>query len=69
MLRQFHVDWFVNPYVHESTSEDGKTLTFVTEALEDIPPGWRARETYILSGARGVAPLAPPWDRETLEGR
>jgi hypothetical protein len=50
VLRQFHVEGFVNQYVHESTSEDGKTLTFVTEAIENIPPGWRARETYILTG-------------------
>jgi hypothetical protein len=50
VLRQFHVEGFVNQYVHESTSEDGKTLTFVTEAIENIPPGWRARETYLLAG-------------------
>jgi len=50
VLRQFHVEGFVNQYVHESTSEDGKTLTFVTEAIENIPPGWRARETYRLLG-------------------
>lgn len=50
VLRQFHVEGFVNQYVHESTSEDGKTLVFVTEAIENIPAGWRARETYILVG-------------------
>jgi hypothetical protein len=51
VLRQFHVEGFVNQYVHESTSEDGKTIVFVTEAIENIPPGWRARETYMLVGA------------------
>jgi hypothetical protein len=50
VLRQFHVEGFVNQYVHEGTSEDGKTLTFVTEAIENIPLGWRARETYVLIG-------------------
>ena len=50
VLRQFHVEGFVNQYVHESTSDDGKTLIFVSEAIENIPPGWRARETYILAG-------------------
>ncbi len=50
VLRQFHVEGFVNQYVHESTSEDGKTITFVTEAIENIPPGWRGRETYVLTG-------------------
>jgi hypothetical protein len=50
VLRQFHVEGFVNQYVHESTSEDGNTLTFVTEAIENVPAGFRARETYILLG-------------------
>jgi hypothetical protein len=50
VLRQFHVEGFVNQYVHESTSDDGKTLIFVSEAIENVPPGWRARETYILAG-------------------
>jgi len=49
VLRQFHVEGFVNQYVHQSTSEDGKTFVFVTEAIENIPPGWRARETYVLT--------------------
>jgi hypothetical protein len=50
VLRQFHAEGFVNQYVHEATSEDGKTLVFVTEAIENIPPGWRARETYVIAG-------------------
>lgn len=50
VLRQFHVEGFVNQYLHESTSADGKTIVFVTEAIENIPPGWRARETYVLLG-------------------
>jgi len=50
VLRQFHVEGFVNQYVLDSLSEDGKTLVFVTEGIENIPEGWRARETYkILS--------------------
>ena len=27
-------------------SEDGRTIVFVTSAIENIAPGWRARETY-----------------------
>jgi hypothetical protein len=50
VFRQFHVEGFVNQYVHQSTSEDGKTIVFVSEAIENIPPGWRARETYVLTG-------------------
>ena len=50
VLRQFHVEGFVNQYVLESTSEEGRKLTFVTESIENIPAGWRARETYTLEG-------------------
>jgi hypothetical protein len=50
VLRQFHVEGFVNQYVMSSLSADGKTLVFTTETIENIPPGFRARETYkILS--------------------
>jgi hypothetical protein len=51
VLRQFHVEGFVNQYVLEQISEDGQTLSFVTEGIENIPAGWRAKETYrILDG-------------------
>jgi hypothetical protein len=50
VLRQFHIEGFVNHYVLDSASEDGKTLLFVTESIENIPAGWRARETYTLEG-------------------
>jgi nitrobindin-like protein len=50
VLRQFHVEGFVNQYVQEPPSTDG-TLVFVTEAIENIPAGWRARETYRFIGA------------------
>lgn len=46
ILRQFHVEGFVNTYALESISADGKTLTFTTTAIENIAPGWRAREVY-----------------------
>lgn len=46
VLRQFHVEGFVNQYVLDSLSADGKTLVFVTKSIENIPSGWRARETY-----------------------
>jgi hypothetical protein len=50
VFRQFHVEGFVNQYVHDPQSADG-TLVFVTETIENIPDGWRARETYRLLGA------------------
>lgn len=49
VFRQFHVEGFVNQYVEEPGGS-GDTLVFVTEAIENIPPGWRARETYTFHG-------------------
>ena len=50
VLRQFHIEGFVNQYRMESVSEDGKTIVFVSEAIENIAAGWRARETYRIVG-------------------
>jgi hypothetical protein len=47
VFRQFHTEGFVNTYVQEPTA-DAKTIVFVTEAIENIPAGWRARETYTI---------------------
>lgn len=44
--RRFHVEGFVNHYVQERISDDGRAMVFVTLAIENIPPGWRGRETY-----------------------
>ena len=30
----------------ESLADDGKTMVFVTERIENLPIGWRAKETY-----------------------
>ena len=47
VYRQFHVEGFVNQYVADPPSKPG-VIVFTTEAIENIPPGWRARETYTL---------------------
>ena len=47
VFRQFHTEGFVNTYVQEQTT-DAKTIVFVTEAIENIPAGYRARETYTI---------------------
>ena len=39
-LRQFHGEGFVNTYV------EGEPLSFETTDIENIPAGWKARETY-----------------------
>ncbi len=50
VLRQFHSEGFVNQYVLElATTAD--RLVFVSESIENIPPGFRARETYVFSDA------------------
>jgi hypothetical protein len=48
VFRQFHVEGFVNQYV--MTSTDAKTIVFVSESIENIPAGFRARETYKILG-------------------
>ncbi len=49
VYRQFHIEGFVNQYVLEPV-HDPKILVFLSEVIENIAPGWRARETYrILS--------------------
>jgi hypothetical protein len=50
VLRQFHVEGFVNEYVAEGAS-GSERMVFTTESIENIPPGWRARETYIRISA------------------
>jgi hypothetical protein len=49
VLRQFHIEGFFNQYLED----DGATptsISFTSEALENIPPGWKARETYTVHG-------------------
>lgn len=50
VLRQFHVEGYVNQYRLESISSDGKTMVFISEAIENIPPGFKAKETYNFTG-------------------
>jgi len=46
VLRQFNVEGFVSQYVLDSLSADKRTLVFLSESIENIPAGWRARSTY-----------------------
>jgi hypothetical protein len=46
VFRQFHGEGFVNTYV---TSPAPLThIVFTSESIENIPAGWRARETYTV---------------------
>lgn len=59
VLRQFHVEGFVNQFAMDSISQDGMRITFTSESIENIPAGWKARETYDI--------LSEDWFRETFE--
>jgi len=63
LLRQLHVEGFVNDYVLESISADKKIIVFVTEKIINIPNGWRGKETFrIISNTEfeEIFELAPP---------
>ena len=47
VLRQFHVEGFVNQYAAEPV-RDG-VLSFQSEAIENIPASYRACETYTIT--------------------
>ena len=49
LLRQFHVEGFAITYVQDLDAKAG-TISFTSEAIENIPAGYRARETYIMAG-------------------
>ena len=48
VLRQFHIEGFVNQYVSQPVREE--PLRATSEAIENIPAGYRARETYTITG-------------------
>jgi hypothetical protein len=51
VFRQFHVEGFVTQYVLDPASTPDR-LVFTSEAIENIPTGWRARETYVVGPDR-----------------
>ena len=50
VFRQFHVEGFVNQYVADSVAASADSIVFRSEAIENIPDGYRARETYRILG-------------------
>ena len=63
VLRQFHVEGFVTQYYAQTLTADGKTIVFLSENLENLPAGYRARETYKILNENEfieVFELAPP---------
>ena len=47
-MRQFHVEGFVTVYA--ATPNSAREIVFSSESLENIPRGWRARETWRITG-------------------
>ena len=63
VLRQFHVEGFVTQYYAQTLTADGQTIVFLSENLENLPSGFRARETYKILNENEFAEifeLAPP---------
>lgn len=63
VLRQFHIEGFVNTYrLSAEPAADGK-LVFESEQFENFSNAWKARETYEFTGDDRVVEtfeLAPP---------
>lgn len=51
VYRQFHSEGFVNTYAADSVAAGDSVVVFTSEQIENIAPGWRARETYKRTGA------------------
>ena len=51
VLRQFYVEGLVNQYAEEAPGPEAEgSVVFTTEAIENIPAGFCARETSIVHG-------------------
>ncbi len=48
VLRQFSAPGFVTQYVLDTLPPDGRTFVFLSEAMENLPPGFKARATYYI---------------------
>jgi hypothetical protein len=59
VYREFLAEGYVNQYVLEPPAPGDTVLVFVTEAIENLPAGWRARTTLEI--------LSPDHFRETFE--
>ncbi len=57
IFRQFHVEGFVNQYVLDSLSPDRNTFVFISESIENISPGWRARVVYKITDENEIRVL------------
>jgi hypothetical protein len=54
VMRGFYVEGFVNTYVMENMSEDGKSFTFMTEHVENAPEGTKAKLEFKVLGENEI---------------
>jgi hypothetical protein len=62
-LREFHPEGYVVCYSLDSLSADTTTIVFVSDSIESMPPGWRAKLQYEILGRDEcieLFKLAPP---------
>src|SRR5262249_8215875 len=57
VFRQFHGEGFVNQYLAATETFDGDVLVMESEAIENIPAGFRAREAYRFTGNDAFAEI------------
>jgi len=50
VFRQFHVESFVITYLDDVNGKAGM-VSFTSEAIENLPAGYRTRETYTMTGS------------------
>lgn len=50
VLRQFHVEGFVNQFVMDTGKSTATRVVFESEAFENFSSRWKARETYEIAG-------------------
>lgn len=69
VLRQLHAESFVNQFVATTADFADSRLIVVSESIENIPPGYSARETYHFSSSDAFEEVfdiaAPDRDYET----
>src|SRR5262245_41384136 len=63
VLRQVHVEGFVNQNVMEPPASSAPAIVFTTEAIENVPAGWRARENARVRQNDRDAALVPALQR------
>jgi hypothetical protein len=51
VVREFHIEGFVNRLVLDTQTSDSRKFVFVSEASENAPPGLRARLIYEIKDA------------------